>query len=206
MIAIPDSVRFYWHDAVNRAALNVLAGDGEVPLELSWYEAERFELAQLAARRVRVEYRGLLRALWSASWEAAVRAQLPKAKLLSFGGHRGFARDIDLHDTVTVKGVWEKRAVSGVFALSSSSQLFTRLALKENETSVELAFYHWDAVGRTALSDGLDLGLNWTNDGEERRITMAGALQIDFSSASIDPEPLTDLTQEAATALALLIH
>lgn len=107
MIAIPESVRFYWHDAVNRAALNVLAGGGEVPPELSWSEAERFELAQLAARRVRVEYRGLLRALWSASWEAAVRSHLPAAKLLTFGGHGEFVRDVDGHDTVSVAGVWE---------------------------------------------------------------------------------------------------
>ena len=206
MIAIPESVRFYWHDAVNRAALNVLAGSGEVPPELSWSEAERFEMAHLAARRVRVDYRGLLRALWSATCEAAVRTHLPAAKLLTFGGHRDFSRDIDGHDTVSVEGVWEKGAVNGVFTLSGRGRLFTRLALKENESSVELGFYHYDAVGSTAVSDGLDLGPNWSDDGEERRITVPGALPVDVSGSSIDPTLMAELAQGAAMALAPLIR
>lgn len=206
MIAIPESVRFYWHDAVNRAALNVLAGSGEVPPELSWSESERFELAYLAARRVRIEYRGLLRALWSASWETAIRTHLPPAKLLTFGGHRDFALEVDPYATVTVEDVWEERAVSGVFTLSDGSRLFTRLALKENETAVELSFYHYDAAGSTAVSDGLDLGPDWTDDGEDRRTTVAGALPIDVSGSSIDPAPMAELSQRAVKALVLVIR
>lgn len=206
MIAIPESVRFYWHDAVNRAALNVLAGGGEVPPELSWSDAERFELAQLAARRVRVEYRSLLRALWSASWEAAMRSHLPAAKLLTFGGHRDFAQEVDTLTTVTVEDVWEEGAVSGVFTLSDRSRLFIRLALTENESAVELSFYLYDAAGGTAVSDGLDLGPTWTDDGEDRRTTVAGALPIDVSGSSIDPAPMAELAQGDAKALALLIR
>ena len=53
-------------DSLQQSGINVLSGSDEVPPDLGLAEAERFELASLAARRVRVEHWRLLRALWAA--------------------------------------------------------------------------------------------------------------------------------------------
>ena len=156
MITIPDSVAFYWGDAVNRAAVNVLAGNTGVPGDLTLAEAGRFELADLAARRVRVEYSGMLRALWSATWDGAVRRHLPSARLLTYGGHLAFADEIEGLAQPSVDQCWEDRAASGVFDLAGHGRLFTRLALVENEREVELGFYLIDFDQSCAVTDSLD--------------------------------------------------
>lgn len=117
MIQVPDSVAFYWGDPINRAALNVLSGSSVVPGDLSLAEAERFELASLAARRVRVEHWTMLRALWAATWTEAVRSHLPRAKLLSYGDHRAFASETDPLAEPSVDYAWEQQAASSVYDL-----------------------------------------------------------------------------------------
>ena len=154
MITIPDSVAFYWGDAINRAAINVLGGSGEAPSDLSLPELERFELANLAARRVRVEYWRLLRTLWSASWGEAVRSVLPGARLLGYGEHRAFALHTDPLADPSMDAAWTTHATAGVFDLPGRGLLFTRLAFVEDECEMALQFYLAETQGGFAIGDG----------------------------------------------------
>lgn len=203
MIRIPESVAFYWGDALNRAAVDTLAGSSEVPPDLSLAEVERFALAGLAAHRIRVEYWTLLRALWAASWGEAVRAHLPAARLLDYEGHRAFRRDVDdACADLSVAEVWAAKAVCGVFAVPGRGRLFTRLALVEGEHEGALAFYLWDEEDSTALSDGLGLGPAWGDDGEDRRVTEPGVLAVARGADGIDSAPFAGLALAAMQALA----
>ncbi len=205
MITIPDSVMFYWGDAVNRAAVNVLAGSAEVPGDLTMPEAARFELAALAARRVRVEYWGMLRALWSASWEQAVRAHFPSGKLLTYGGHRSFTNDIEALADPSVDHAWQQGAVSGVFDLARHGRLFTRVGLVENEREGELQFYLIGPDQNCSVTDDLDLGPDWGDDGYNRRVSIAGLLPMLRNNNQIDPEPIASLALGAAAALTAVL-
>ena len=202
MITIPDSVVFYWGDAVNRAAVNVLAVSTGVPGALTLAEAERFELANLAARRVRVEYWGMLRALWAATWEGAVRRHLPSARLLTYGGHLAFADEIEALAQPSVDQCWSERAASGVFDVAGHGRLFTRLALVENEREAELGFYLIGSDQSCAVTDGLELTPDWTDDGDSRRVTTPGLLPLDRGEGRLDPQPFAALALGAASALA----
>lgn len=202
MIPIPDSVAFYWADEINRTALNVLVGAAEVPLDLTLPEAERFELAHLAARRVRVEHWTLLRALWSATWGEAVRLQYPRARLLTYGEHRGLVDQTDHLADPSLDLAWTEGAVCGVFALPEGAYLFTWFRLSEDGRDGDLRFYHWNASGSAAVSTALDLGADWTDDGSERRMTHPGLLLVDRRDDSIDPEPFAELARGAVCALA----
>lgn len=202
MIPIPESVAFYWGDPVNRAALHVLAAGTEVPADLSLPEVERFELAALAAQRVRVEYWTLLRALWSASWGEAVRENLPTARLLGYGAHRAFAASaVEPLADPSVAYAWESGGQCGVFEVPGRGQLFTGLWLVENATQLQLRFYHLDPDGSCAVSDGLDLGADWNDDGESRRETRAGLLPVVRSEAGIDAAPCTAAARAAVATL-----
>lgn len=202
MIPIPDSVAFYWGDAVNRAAVNVLAGNTEVPGDLTLAEAGRFELAALAARRVRVEYWGMLRALWSASWDEAVRRHLPSARLLTHGGHLAFSRETEALAHPSVDHGWHERAASGVYDIAGYGRLFTRLALVENEREGELRFYLIDADQSCTITDGMELPHGWSDDGDSRRMTTPGLLPLSRHKGRLDPEPFAALALGAVTALA----
>lgn len=202
MISVPDSVAFYWGDPVNRAAVDVLSGGTEVPADLSLPEAERFELAALAARRVRVEYWTLLRALWAATWGEAVRAHLPGAKLLGYGEHAAFADATETYADPSIDYAWENTGVSGVFAVPKGGRLFTALWLVEGEAEVQLQLYLIDAEGSCAVSDGLDLGPDWGDDGGSRRETVAGRLPFAKAEDGIAPEPFAAFARAAIVKLA----
>ena len=202
MIAIPESVAFYWNDPVNRAAVNVLAGGLEVPGDLTLAEAERFERANLAARRVRVEHWVLLRALWSASWERAVQTHFPNARLLTYGEQVGFTTEIEPLADPSVDNAWQHKAVAGVFDLGRHGRLFTRVGLTRGEREAALQVYLIAADRSCAITDDLDLGPDWTDDGDNRRTTTAGLLPIAKGDGRIDPEPFASLSLAAATALA----
>lgn len=203
MIAVPDSVAFYWGDAVNRAAVDVLGGSNQVPTDLTLAEAERFELANLAARRVRVEYWQMLRSVWSATWESAVRTHLPKAKLLSYGGHR--TAMVTLNETYadpSVDYAWDNDGCSGLFELPGGGYFFTAVWLIEAEQEVQLQFYALDAEWSCATSDTLDLGPDWGDDGENRRQTRSGLLVLTRGEGLIEAELFAARAQEAMKALA----
>ena len=91
MIVVPDSVAFDWRDPVNEAAIDVFGAGTDVPADLSLDEAERFELAALAARRVRVEFWRMLRQLRAVVWDDTVRVAFPDARLLGYGEHAAAA-------------------------------------------------------------------------------------------------------------------
>ena len=204
MILIPDSVAFYWGDAINRAAINVLGGSGEAPTDLSLQELERFELANLAARRVRVEYWRLLRTLWSASWHEAVRSALPAARPLSYGEHRAFALQTDPLADPSLEAAWTTHATAGVFDLPGQGQLFTRLALVEDEREVMLQFYLAEAHAGFAISDGLDLGPDWGDDGDSRRQTRNGLLPL-VRGEAIDATLLAAKSRDCIQAFILMV-
>lgn len=205
MISVPESVAFYWGDAVNRAAINVLAGSREVPGDLTLAEAERFELANLAARRVRVEYWTMLRALWSATWGAAVRTHLPRAKLLTYAGHRAFWNDVDPLSDPSVDQTWTKNAACGVFELPGQGRLFTSVFLTAGEAEVELKFYLWDVEESATVSNELEIGAGWGNDGSDRRVTIP-SLTLVKSPQGIDPEPHASVAGDALAALAAALR
>lgn len=204
LILVPASVAFYWSDPVNGAAINVLAGSSEVPGDLSLAEAGRFELASLAARRVRVEYWGMLRALWSATWEPAVRRHLPAARLLAYGGHRSFTNTDPLADP-SVDHAWIERSVAGIFDFGEHGRLFTSVGLVEHEREGELRFYLIDAGESCAITDDLELGPDWGDDGDSRRRTRAGAVPINKGDGRIDPEPFANFAVGAVQALATAV-
>ena len=140
MIAIPDSVAYYWRDPVNEAALNVLGDAGEVPGDLSLPEAEQFALATLAARRVRVEFWQLLNSLRVAVWDEAVRAAFSGARLLSYGEHQAVANKVEQLADPSLDHAWTERAVAGVYRLRDGAHLFTGVRLAERDQVLTLAF------------------------------------------------------------------
>ncbi|MBC6718665.1 hypothetical protein H9Q09_21000 [Aurantimonas sp. DM33-3] len=200
MIVIPESVAFYWSEASNRAAVNVLTTDGAVPPDLSLEEVEQFELAVLAARRVRVDFWRLLRQIWTATWNAAVEAELSSARLLNFGGHSDYTHEESV--VPSVDNAWTKRATYGVFDLPSGNQLVTCIQLKERDQELELWFYVVDSDGDTSATDGLDLGADWEDDGEGRRTTRAGALKLIGAGGTVDAEAIVSFSRMAIATLA----
>lgn len=204
MIAVPESVAFYWGDPVNTAAVNVLAGSVDVPGDLGLAEAERFELAALASRRVRVDFWRLLRQLWSETWGEAVRTAMPTARLLTYGGHQAYT-STDPYADPSADYAWEARRTSGVFRLSPTRLLFTGLALSERDRELGLQFYVGEGAEDWTASDDLDLGSDWTDDGDHRRTTAPGLLLLDHAQAGIDTERLARLASDAAAAMATVI-
>lgn len=202
MIAVPESVAYYWRDPVNEAALNVLGDAAEVPGDLSLDEAEQFALAALAARRVRVEFWRLLHGLRTAVWDEAVRAALPGARLLTYGEHQAAATGWEHLADPSVDHAWAERAMSGVYRLRDGSHLFTAVRLSERDRELGLQLFHWGVEGTTAVTDDLDLGATWADDGGGRRTTVAGAFPAPRGSDQIDPDPARALAQAALTALA----
>ena len=206
MIAVPESVAFYWGDPVNRAAVNVLVGGVDVPADLSLLEAERFELAQLAARRVQVEHWSLLRALWLATWGEAVRAHLPAARLLGYGDQQGFAASVpEPYADPSVRFAWNDPGSSGVFSLPGNRHLFTALWILETEQELQLQFYLLEADGMCTVSSSLDLGSQWGDDGSDRRETAPGLLPFLVDQQGIDVTAAAALVGDAVAALAVAL-
>lgn len=202
MIAVPDSVAYYWRDPVNEAALNVLGDAGEVPGNLTLDEAEQFALAALAARRVRVEFWRLLNGLRKAVWDEAVRAAFPGARLLSYGEHQAITNKVEQFADPSIDHAWAERAMAGVYRLRDGAHLFTGLRLSERDRVLSLELYHWSTDETTALTDELDLGPDWADDGEGRRTTIAGLFATPRGSEGIDPGPSEAIAQAAVTAVA----
>ena len=201
MITIPESVAYYWRDPINMAAVNVLAVAVEVPGDLALSEAERFELATLAARRVRVEFWRLLRQLWSATWFEAVRAAFPSARLLTYGEHQGFTT-FDPDSDPSVDYAWREQATAGVFDLRNGKRLFTSLVLKNGDCEIGLEFYTIDKDNIVVTSDDLNLGTDWEDDGQQRRVTSPGLLPLMHRDGEVDPEPIAKLASGAIVSLA----
>lgn len=208
MITLPESVAFYWGDPINAAAIDVLSGgDDKVPLDLGLAEAERFELASLAARRVRVEHWRLLRALWAATWGEAVRAGMPRARLLTYGEHAAFVGEInEPYADPSVASAWTTGATAGVFEVPGHGHLFTGLGFAGAEREVELKVYLWGAEGSAAATDTLDLGADWSHDGQDRRVLRTGVIAFMGGEHATNPEPLAALARSAVTALAAALR
>lgn len=206
MIRIPDSVAFYWNDPVNRAALNVLQNLTEVPADLSLVEAERFELAALAGRRVRVDYWLMMREFWTAVWGEPVRAQLPSARLLSYGGHRDFAATAgEVYADPSIAHAWAEAGHCGVFELPGNNHLFTAVWLTEDEREIQLQLYVVDADQSCAISDGLELGADWIEDGESRRETRIGCLPLAKGPTGLDHTAASQCASDAIQILASVL-
>jgi hypothetical protein len=205
VITIPESLTFYWGDPTNRAAVNLLAGKTEVPLDLSLDEVEHFELASLAAQRVRVDFWRLLRSIWSATWDAPIRAALPSARLLTYGEHRSYPYD---EANPSVNNTWDTRQLHCIYAISGHGHLGTCVWFpdKRNEREVEIGFYVADANGDCSISNDLEIGPEWTDDGNGWRVTGPRTVQLSENSAEIDPKPLLALSQPAMAALAAALR
>ena len=205
MITVPESVLFYRSDPANMAAVNVLAEVEDIPADLTLQEAERFALANLAAYRVRVEFWRLLRQLWTATWGEAVRAAFPTARLLTYGEHEAWGDD-ESPATPSLDYAWEDRATTGVFELPGGESLFTYLGFAHGDREIQLKFYVFDRDESNTTSDGLDLGSDWTDDGDSQRITQPGLVTFASGDRKIDPERLTALALAAITALSAAIQ
>lgn len=203
MIAVPESVAYYWGDPVNEAALNVL-GAADVPGDLSLDEAEQFALAALAARRVRVEFWQMLNRLRAAVWDEAVRGAFPGARLLSYGEHQAAARDWEHLADPSIEHAWVERAVAGVYRLRDGAHLFTGVRLSERDRQLSLSFYHWSGEPEptTALTDDLDLGADWTDDDNGRRIAIASLFATPRGSKFVDAGPAQAVAQAAVMTTA----
>ena len=206
MITLPESVAFYWREPINMAAINVIAPGMDVPSDLTLEEAERYELASLAARRVRVDFWRLLRTLWSATWGEAVRGGLPAARLLTYGEHRAFADEIEIWANPSIEHAWGRRATCGVYDVRGHGRLFTSLGLTERDREIELKFYLYDADGSCGITDDLDLGPDWSDDGESRRVTSPGLVPITGRDLAINPVQTTALAQAAVASLSTALR
>jgi hypothetical protein len=199
VITIPESIAFYWGDAANRAAVDVLVGGSEVPLDLTLEEAERFQMACLAAQRVQVDFWRLLRSVWSGTWGEAVRSELPSARLLTYGGH---ANGADHDYTPSVDVAWDDCITYGVFDLPRKGKLVTHAFIQENDRELCLGFYFLDGEGDWSLSTGLDLGPDWTIDEDDWRITRPGLVHLTGNAGEMDLGQLRELSRSAVRALA----
>jgi len=202
VIAIPESLAFYWADPINMAAVDVLSKSTLVPADLGLDEAERFEIATLAADRVRVDFSRFLRQLWAATWGVAVREFMPTARLLSYGRHQNFTTTIDPLADPSMGYAWESRGTPGVLVLPDQRELFTRIALIERDSEIGLQFYFADADERYSTTDGLELGSDWSDDGDNRRVTRQGLFRLTNRDQEVDAEPILAAARLAATTLA----
>lgn len=162
MIPVPESVTYYWAEPTNQAAVNLLVDRTEIPPDLELEEVEQFEVASLAAQRVRLDFWRLLRQLWSATWGEAVRTALPEARLLNFEAHRDFQTDAI---TPSIEEAWAERATFGLFEVSGQGKLVTRLMFADKRCrELVLSFYFINTDGEWTISDALELGPDWSND------------------------------------------
>lgn len=86
--------------------------------------------------------------------------------------------------------------------LAVHGRLFTRIGLVENEREGELQFYLIGPDQSCAITDNLEIGPDWGDDGDSRRVTTAGLLSVLRSENRIDPEPFALLALGAAAGLA----
>jgi len=204
VIPVPESVSYYWADPINMAAVDVLSKSLVVPADLGLDEAERFELAGLAADRVRVDFSRFLRRLWSATWGVAVQEALPAARLITYGGHQSFMAIDPLADP-SMGHTWTSRGAPGVFMLSDRAQVFTRLAFLERNREVGFQFYFVDVDENYSISDNLELGGEWSDDGAHCRVTKPGLFVLSHRDQEIDIEPLVAVARRAAMSLAAVL-
>jgi hypothetical protein len=202
VIPIPESVSYYWADPINMAAVDVLSKSVVVPADLGLDEAERFELAGLAADRVRVDFSCFLRRLWSATWGAAVREALPAARLATYGGHQSFTTAIDPLADPSMGQIWASGGIPGIFTLPDRRQLFTRLNLLDRNREIGLQFYLVEIDGSYSTSDSLDLGDVWSDDGDHCRITRPRLLPVESESGQIDISGASAVARGALLVLA----
>ena len=198
MISIPESVAFYWADPTNKAAVNVLSNGTDVPPDLTLEEAERFEVASLAAQRIRVDLWRLLRSTWSATWESAARSEFPTARLLTYGEHSNSAGD---DYTPSVKRAWDDRMRHGIFHLPGLGRLVTFIQLVGNDQSLEVGFGFADQNGTWTVGDVVELGPEWTTDAEGWRVAGSGHIRMAGGDAGIDLTSLATLCRSALAAL-----
>lgn len=198
MIAIPESISYYWADPINMAAIEVLSKSSTVPADLTLDEAERFEFAGLAADRVRVEFARFLRQLWAATWGAAVREALPMARLDTYGAHQAFM-SIDPCADPSMWAAWESNSTPGLFALPDGRKLFTQLSLDDKEVEISLQFYVAYADGTYSTNESLGLGPNWEIDEAQRSTTRPELFQFE-RGRQVDEAPIAAVAREAIRA------
>ena len=160
MITIPESVAFYWADPTNKTAVNVLADRTDIPPDLTLEEAERFEVALLAAQRVRVDLWRLLRSVWSATWGATTLTEFPTARLLTYGGHSDY---LGIDYTPSVKRAWEEGLRYGIFDLPGRGGLVTFIQLTSSHQELEVGFCFANQKGNWTVADQLALGPAWAD-------------------------------------------
>ena len=121
-IPIPSSLAFYWGDHPNRPAVDILCASSlqrAADVDLAIEELETFELARLAALRVRHDLWRFLRDVWRLTWAPAIAAHLPHARPLTVGEH-----DLGGHGSCapTLQRAWDERVTySSTICLASSS-------------------------------------------------------------------------------------
>ena len=203
MISIPESVGFYWADPTNKAAVNVLADHlpadrTGIPPDLTLEEAERFEVASLAAQRIRVDLWRLLGSIWSATWATSVLSEFPAARLLTYRGHSEY---LGGNWIPSVKRAWDDGTRYGIFDLPGRGHLVTFVRLTGNDQSLELGFSLADPNEDWSVSDEVDLGTAWTTDDEGWRVAGSGHIRMAGGGVEIDPSSLAALCQSALAAL-----
>lgn len=198
MISVPESLAFYWVDATNRAAVNVPANPTDIPPDLTLDEAERFEVALLAAERVRVDLWRLLGSLWSATWEAAARAEFPAARLLTYGGH---SDPVNGDFTPSVKRAWDEGLRYGVLELPGRGRLVTFIELTKDHQDAVVGFSFVDQKGHWTIGDEVELGPEWANDDNGWRVAGSGHVRVAGGGTEIDPSSLAALCRSALATL-----
>lgn len=188
MIETPDSLRFFWGARGDNAAIALLAGNAELPGDLTWEELPRFAAGQAGAERVKADLWRFLYDAWQATWGEALKAAFPAARL-------GVVNEYE-DEPPSVARVWENRGLNNWAEIGEGRWLQTSVWVDgDYPAALKLGFYLSDDE-RRHFADA------WSepDDGDPWRNTRDGV-----TLPGDGPLDLTALRQLAETALGQIV-
>lgn len=163
MIETPDSLRFFWGARGDNAAIALLAGNAELPGDLTWEELPCFAAGQAGAERVKADLWRFLYDAWQATWGEALKAVFPAARL-------GVVNEYE-DEPPSVARVWENRSLNNWAEIGEGRWLQTLVWVDgDYPAALKLGFFIHEAE-----ADG-DFGDAWSepDDGGLWRNTLDG--------------------------------
>ena len=192
-ISLPESLAFYHANRANRAALDIIMGNPEMPGDLAWDEVLAYHEAKLAAEKVRTDYCALLHTIWQRTWGTAIDRLLPASS--------PFAVD-ELGDwKPTLKTVWDGAAIYGRADLPRGNTLWAAIEMGDDRT-IQAAFLIEDTDGSHTIGNTLPPRDEWQEIDNAHWHRTISTLCI-VSERRIDYGALTNATSEA---LALVVR
>lgn len=202
MIQIPESISFYLRDPITMTSVDTLLNRDRKTPKLDFNGTEHFELARLAAERVRFDHWRLARLILDQTWAKAIHQIYPNATIMD----PIELKAADFSDYIQdMQKVWTQPFYA-VFRLTRTGYLISHVHIRYLSdhiptADIELAFDYyvknsWGSWRRKPGKPAQD----WTNkDPQDRGFIAPTGINIFRSKDSqIDEQPLFARALEGA--------